>query len=254
MRNTYSFLILSFLILTASLANAAVVPSINLKNQQGEISKNYVVGGSSQISVKFVVDTSNANGVRSMTAYGGADAPSAVYMNTAVTPSSGNPNPSPGYIIVKFAKGYTSYVLNSASFGSPPSGSLVNVTAGLQQGKPYVIQTVGTTTAAQWQFLGLPSNLTPTVSQSFISVTGSAGTGTGVVAPPMASGSGAYRVEFIGSPTLNANTTNGTGGQFLFQILGPVSSAITTLTPKAPSNNSVIELQFVMTPQPGSPL
>lgn len=249
----YSFFALLLLIVGIT-GQAASVPSLNLKNQQGEISKNYVIGGSSQISAKFVVDSTNANGVRSLTAYGGADAPAAVYMNTSATPSAGNPNPSPGYVIVKFAKGYTSYILNTVSMGSPPSGSLVNVTSGLQQGKPYIIATVGTTPSASWQTLGLPSNVTPTVSQSFIAITGTPGTGTGTVAPATAAGSGVYKLEFIGSPTLNANTTDGTGGRFLFQILGPTSATNTAMTPKAPTNNTVMELSFSMAPQPGSPL
>lgn len=257
MRNALKY-VLSILFFTflSNLSHAASVPSIYLKNQQGETSKNSVVGGSSQISAKFMVDSTNANGlgIRSLTTYGGADAPAAVYMNTSATPATGNPNPSPGYVVVKFAKGYSQYILNSASVGSPPSGSLVNVTSGLSRGTPYVIASVGTTTAAQWQALGLPTNLTPTPSQSFVATTGAPGVGTGTVAPATNAGAGITRFEFVGSPTLNANTTDGTGGQFIYQILGPTSSSVTTLTPKAPASNSVIELNFVMASQPGSPL
>lgn len=245
-----TFLFLAF----AVTVNAATVPSLILKNQQGEVSKNFVIGGTSQISAKFVVDNTQASGVRSLTTYGGANAPAAVYMNTTITPSAGNPNPSPGYVVVKFAKGYTQYIMNSSAIGSPASGSLVNVTSGLQRGSPYVIAAVGTTTAAQWQALGLPSNITPTPSQSFVATTGAPGVGTGTVELANASGSGVYKLEFVGSPTLNANTTDGTGGQFIYQILGPTNSSTTTLVAKAPAQNSVLELNFSMAPQPGSPL
>jgi hypothetical protein len=255
MRSYHIFLGI-FILISAITASAASVPSLVLKNQQGEVSKNFVIGGSSQISVKFMVDSSNANGlgVSGLTSYGGADAPAAVYMNTSQTPAVGNPNPSPGYIIVKLARGYSSYVLNGNSFHSPPSGSLVNVTSGLQQGKPYIISSVGTTTAAQWQALGLYSSLVPAVSQSFIAVTGAAGVGTGVVAPPVASGSGVLKVELVGSASLDANTPDGTGGQLILQVLGATSSSVTTLNPKAPADQTILELSFSMAPQPGSPI
>ena len=231
---------------------AAVVPSFDFKNQYGEQSNNYLVGGSGMIEVKFAVDASNVNGlgIRGLTTSSGADIISAVYMNTSATPAVGNPNPSPGYVFIKFKKGYSGFLSSSQTIGSPPSASLVNVTAGLSQGKPYTIYATGTTTAAQWQFLGLPSNVTPTPSQSFIAVTGAAGTGTGQVALATAVGSAIGHFEVVGSPSLDMNSLTG-GGTIILQALAPTNSSTTTLTPTAPTNNTSIYLNIVATPQPG---
>lgn len=236
-------------------AFSASVPSIVLKNQYGEVANDYIIGGSSQISAKFIVDPANANGLgqRSLSVTGASGTGIAnVYMNTTATPASGNPNPSPGFIVVKFATGYSGHLVDAHSVGAPGNGVNVNVSSGLLQGKAYVLSVVGTTTATQWRSVGLPSNLTPTVSQSFIATTGTPTSGTGqaqLISPSLIE-----TIEVIGDPALNVNTSDNTGGQVLLQALGSTSASVTSLIPKAPQANSMIELQFVLTPDAGSPL
>lgn len=233
---------------------AATVPSISLRNQFGEVSNNFIIGGSSQVSAKFIVDNTQAAGVRSLSSLNGPDVISAVYMNTTVTPSVGNPNPSPGYLVIQLAQPYQLYEASSDTIGNPPSGSLVNVTAGLSQGKPYTIYSTGTTTSAQWQALGLPSNLTPAPSEAFIAITGTPGVGTGQVALASAAGALIHHLELIGSPSLMVNTANATGGQLIFATMGPTSSGVTTFVPTAPPNGTVLQINLVLAPVAGSPL
>lgn len=251
MKNKY---LVGVLTLFAVSLFGASFSTLSLKNQYGEVTNSYVVGGSSKISAKFYVDSTNSNGQRSLLsnpAIAGSGI-SKVFMHTTATPAAGNPNPSPGYIIVQFARGYSSYVSASAFISSPTSLSSVNVTSGLSQGKAYVIQTVGTTTPAQWQFLGLPANLTPTPSQAFIAITGGAGSGTGTVGLVNAAGSTVGHIEIVGAASLGLNTVDGSGGQIILQVLSPTNSSTTTLVATAPLDNSVIELTFSLTPIPGS--
>jgi len=245
------FFLLSFLVSTVMFA--ASVPSLSLKNQYGEISNNFVIGGSSAITVRFVVDSTKASGVRELSSSGGPDAVDSVYMNTSTTPTSGSPNPSPGYIVVNLKKGYTGYLSSAVSLGAPGDSSVVNVTSGLQQGKAYVIRQVGTTSASQWQSLGLPSNLTPTASAPFIAVTGTPATGTGQVVLAKVTGSALSHLEVVGDPSIGLQSTSG-GSQVILMSLAPTNSSTTTLVPTAPLAGSMIELSFVLTPQPESQL
>ena len=251
-----------FLLLTLSFIPlfASSNPSIVLKNQYGEVANDYLVGGSNQISAKFIVDSVNANGLgqRSLSTFGATNALnggiSNVYMNTSATPAAGNPNPSPGYIVVQFANGYSGHLVTAHSVTSPAGGSNVSISSGLSQGKPYIISVLGTSTAAQFQAVGLPTNLTPTVSQSFIATTGLPSGGTGQVQLAAAAGSTISTIEALPGAALGINTANGTGGQILLQCLAPTNSGTTTKVATAPAAGSVIELQFVLTPVAGSPL
>jgi len=230
--------------------SAATVPSLYLKNQFGEVSNNFVTGGSSAISVKFIVDPANSNGlgIRGLETVGGSDKVAAVYMHTNSTAATGNPNPKVGFIIVKFSKGYNGWLADSYALGSPGSSSTTNVSSGLSLGQVYVIKDVGTTTATQWQTLGLPTNFTPTISQAFTAITASAGSGTGVVVTPSPSGTGISHIEVVGGPSLNVATADNTGGQLILTTLGATSGANTAYVPVAPAANSLISLSFVLTP------
>jgi hypothetical protein len=164
--------------------------------------------------------------------------------------SSGNPNPAAGVIIVQFQDNFNRYFFGTSGFVSPLSGSNVNVTSGLTQYKPYVIVSVGSTTLAQWQTLGLPVGIVPAVGVPFIAATASAGSGSGIVQAPGVSG--IHAIEVIGDPnqTLNSSTASilgSAGGSYLMlQCLAPTNSSTTTLIPTAPPNGSVIGLSFFM--------
>jgi hypothetical protein len=225
-------------------------PQIILKNQFGEQSNSTILGGSSQIGCSFVVDSTNGNGlgIRSLKTLG-YPAVSAVYMHTSSTPASGNPNPAVGLILVQFGVAFSGYVGGFSGFVSPVSGTPILVTAGLTVGQAYIITTVGTTTAAQWQTLGLPTNIVPAVGASFIAITASAGVGTGAVEVPLATGSGINHIEVVGDPNQNVQTTSG-GGSMILTTLAATSSSVTTLVATAPANNSVIGLSFSMLAAP----
>lgn len=224
-------------------------PNLVVKNQFGEQSNLALIGGSNQVGCNFIVDSTNGNGlgIRSLKSQGIAN----VYMHTSATPAAGNPNPAVGYILVEFALPYAGYVNGTSGFVATVSGSAINVTSGLTVGQAYVITSVGTTTAAQWQTLGLPINLTPTVGQCFIAITASAGSGTGVVEVPLAAGSGISHIEVAGDPNQSVATNNATGGSMVLICLGATSSSVTTLAPTAPANNTVIGLAFNLIPVPG---
>jgi hypothetical protein len=164
--------------------------------------------------------------------------------------STGNPNPAAGIIIVQFQDNFNRYYFGTPGFVSPVSGTPINVTTGLTQFAPYVIVSVGTTTLAAWQALGLPVGITPAVGVSFIAATASAGTGTGIVEAPGISGISS--VEVIGDPNLTLNSGvasvlgSGGGSYIMLQCLAPTSSSVTTLIPTAPANGSVVGLSFFM--------
>lgn len=203
-----------------------------------------------RIAANWVVDSSNGNGlgIRSLKSNGWIRN---VFMHTSATPGSNNgalnPNPAVGYALVQFKQNFNIYMGGSVGFVSQLSGSSINVTSGLTAGAAYVITSVGTTTVAQWQTLGLPAGLVPTVGQSFIAITSSAGTGTGAVQAPATAGSGIVVSDVIGDPNQEINNSSiaSNGGAYvLIRFLAPTSSSVTTLVATAPANNSVVGAFF----------
>ena len=245
--------LLGLLMFLGIYAHAASLPSLNLRNQYGEVQNDYILSGSGMIEVKFTVDATYSAGQRGITTIGGADAISQVYLNsTNATLASGSPNPSPGYIVVQFAKGYSGLLTGIPSFTSPQTSPTVSVTSGLTRGKPYEIYSVGTTTQAQWQALGLPSGVVATPSASFIAIS-SFGTGTGSATLAGVTGSTIDHCEMVGSTSLDLNVSAGTG-QIILQCLAATSSSTTTFVPTAPVTGTAIHLLFSLTPQSGSQL
>ena len=225
-------------------------PTQVVKNQFGEQSNQFILGGSNQIDINFVVDHSNGNGlgIRSLK---GSNFISNVYMNTSSTPAVGNPNPAAGLVLVEFSQAFLGYITGFSGFVSPLSGTPINITSGLTQHQAYVIVSVGTSTPANWQALGFPANQVPSVGASFIATTASAGTGTGVV--EAASVSGITSTEIVGDPNQTCNPATA-GGYLIAQFLGATNSSTTTLIPKAPADNSVVGMRFVMQNQSAGPV
>lgn len=223
-------------------------PNLVLTNQFGEISNNAVVGGSSQLYCNFVVDSANGNGLglRSLKSNGIAKA----FMHTSATPLAGNPNPAVGYILVQLASGYAGYVSGTSGFVSPISGTPINVTTGVTAGLAYIIASVGTTTPAQWQVLGLPVGVTPAVGASFIAIATTTATGTGVIEVPLATGAGSLVIDVIGDPNASSLPTDGSGAWILCRCLAATSSGSTVLVAAAPADGTVIGLTFDMLAAP----
>jgi hypothetical protein len=155
-----------------------------------------------------------------------------------VTPAAGSPNPAPGYIVINLANNYNAYLGGFSGFVSPLSGS--NITSGLTVGVPYVITSLGSSTAAQWQTAGLSSTITPALGASFIAKATSVA-GGGAVQAVLAGGSGINHMEVIGDANqMNSNNPSSSGKQ----IIVACYSASGTVT--APANGSVIGMAFYL--------
>ncbi len=191
------------------------------------------------ITCNFIVDSTNGNGfgIRSLKGPGVAN----VFMNTSATPAGGNPNPNAGYIVVQLEDNYNATMLGMSSITSPTSGSNVtSTTAGI----PYVITSLGTTTAAQWVAAGVPSNMLttnglPTVGLAFIATATGAIGGTGTV--QTTSNSGIETIETIGDPNQSIAPV-GTPGSGATVILQCLKNDVLT----APANGTVIALGIMV--------
>ena len=217
-------------------------PNLVAKNQFGEQSNLVLLGGSLLFGCNMVVDSTNGNGLgyRNLKGAGIAKA----YMHTSATPAAGNPNPEAGLVWVQLAQAYSGYITGFGGTVSQLSGTPINITSGVVQGLPYVIVSLGTTTAAQWQAIGLPVGVVPAVGVSFVaSVTGN-GVGTGVVEAPASGGAGVAYFDVIGDPNLSANPSVG-GAWILTRCMSGGSIA-------TPADGSVIGLNFSMNIAPQS--
>ena len=118
--------------------------------------------------------------------------------------------------------------------------------AGLATGFTFAL-TVSDTNLQDWQGVGLPAGLTPTVGQSFIATATGAGGSTGLV---IASGvSGITSFEVVGDPNQSfaPGPQGGTphpGAWILVKMLADTSASVTTKIPTAPVNGSVAGMSF----------
>jgi hypothetical protein len=197
-----------------------------------------------EINLNFVVDHTNGNGLgtRSLKSNGYVRN---VFMNTNQTPGSNdgylNPNPAAGYALIQLRNSFNYYLGGFSGFVSAVANPTTSTTSGLTAGAAYIITVLGTTTLAEWQSIGLPQGLTPTVGQSFIATsTGTGGSHTGKVGTP--SPSGITCVEVVGDPNqsiANSNIAQNGGAWLLVSFLGATNSSTTTLIPTAPADGSV---------------
>ncbi len=135
-----------------------------------------------------------------------------------------------------------------SSYVAPVTGGSINVSGSsvLTIGAPYQIVTVGTTTQAQWQAVGLPLGLVPAAGQVFLSKVTGSGTGTGTV--KAVGTSGIQKIEFCGDPNLTIAPfdplSNVNGSWLVLQCLAPTDSATTTVIPTAPATGTIIKLEL----------
>lgn len=224
-----------------------MVPSpsqINLVNNFGEKTKNFLLGGSFPINFSFMVDANNANGLGVANVVG--DAIDKIYMHTSATPLEGNPNPGNGYCLIKLKKSYSQFLGYFASVRSPLSGASINVTTGVALGLGYVITALGNTPVADWHTLGVPASVTPAVGVSFIAPAIAVGTGTGTIQVPAAIGSGILTCEIVGNPSVSSSTLAQADAWILLQFLGATDASTTTLVKKAPAEDSYVYGQLIM--------
>lgn len=175
-------------------------PSLVLENQFGEVSNNFVKGGSSRLRCKFTVDSTDEDGVTGLAAEGISN----VFMHTSTTPSDDNPNPIAGYIQVLFDKAFSSFQSLASTVIPPQSGSsLLVASAGLSVGTVYVITILGTTSQAQWEVLGVPEGVTAALGVAFVAIATSC-TGTGAVQVPKSGGSAIVSIQPVGNPSVGS--------------------------------------------------
>lgn len=179
------------------------------------------------INLTYTVTPTNGLGITALKSNGYVRN---VFMHTSTTPTANdgvtNPNPLAGYALVQFKQNFNTYLGSYGSLVSPYVATTTAVTSGLTLGQPYIITLVGTTTTAEWQAIGLPVGLTPTVGQSFVATaTGTGGGHSGTVGTP---GVGAVgRFEVVGDPNQsisNSSIASNGGAYLLCQFLSPSSA------------------------------
>lgn len=196
------------------------------------------------LDCNFIVDSTNGNGfgVRTLKPSGRV---ATVFMNTSASPGTAsngqvNPNPQAGIILVTLQDNYNKYLGGYSGFSVALSGS--NISSGMSVGHPYVITSLGSSTAAQWQTAGLPSQITPAVGASFVAAATSIAGGGAVQA--VSGSSGIDHIEVIGDPNqMNSNGAGVAGGGTGMQLLLACYSA-GVLT--APAAGTVIGLNFYL--------
>lgn len=238
---------------TTLTTGAGGVPTMTLAGGARASDVYFVVGSSATINsgnagtfngniiaLTSITDTSGGTVNGSLIALNGAVTLSAAsnVNSQALVPSfigAGNPNPAPGYVMIRMKNNFNYYLGGFSGFVSPLSGtSVTSVTAG----QAYVIVSVGTTTLAQWLAVGLPAGFTPTVGQSFIATATQAIGGTGAVQVP--SFSGINSLEVIGDPNQlisNSSIAANAGAILLVQFL---SNGVLA----APKDGSVCAMSF----------
>lgn len=188
------------------------------------------------LDCNFIVDSTNGNGLGIRSLKGPTIAN--VFMNTSAPLSgSGNPNPGAGVIVVQLQDNYNRSLSGFNAIISPVSGTPLTSTT---TGTVYIIVSLGTTTAAQWQAAGLPSGFTAAVGSAFIATATGAIGGTGAVEITATAGSNITDIETVGDPnTTIANTNANTGAQIILQCFKNGVKA-------APADGSVISLAFLL--------
>ena len=195
------------------------------------------------IDCNFVVDSTNGNGlgIRSLKGPG----VKAVYMHTSATADPLNPNPEAGTIVVQLQDNYNRMLKGFKAIVSPVSGAALKVdNSALTAGVAYIITTLGNSTIAQWNALGVPKGVVPAVGVSFIaaSVGAGANSSSSRVMASAAAGSGISTIETVGDPNLSIapNPSQGFGAQIILQARD-YAGAIA-----APADGTVISLAFLL--------
>lgn len=198
---------------------------INGKSYYSNISKPI------DVNMQFTVTPTNGLGVTSLKSNGYVRN---VFMHTSIAPASNNgytnPNPADGFAVVQFNNNFNVYagLLSASVIGSSQTPTKIDNSA-LTVGQAYIITTVGNSTLAQWQAVGLPVGVTPAVGVSFIATAVGAGanTSTSRVSLPLISGVAA--IEVVGDPNTMIASPNMSvqgGAWLMFQFLDAAGALV----------------------------
>lgn len=163
--------------------------------------------------VNFTVTPTNGLGVTSVKSNGYVNY---AFMHTSTTPTASNgitnPNPPNGYAMIGLKNNFVHYLGMRWHIDYPATSTSTTSTTAATV---YTITALGTATAAQWQAVGLPAWLTPTVGQTFVatasqSIGGSAT--VGVAGVPNIS-----TISVVGNPdtTIASSNISQYGGAYL---------------------------------------
>ena len=204
------------------------------------------------IDCSFIVDSANGNGLGIRSLKGSMV--NAVYMKTSATKAplspGGTTGPATGVIVVQLTDNFNSLLSVFGGRVAPLSGSNIAVDASdalLTAGNPYIITVLGTTTAADWVALGVPSTQTPAPGLTFIAAATGAGTGTGQVQAPATNGTNIFDICAFGDSKLsNGNffQSQTSGMQLVFGCYKDSSGDNPVLA--APADGTVISFCFYM--------
>lgn len=171
------------------------------------------------INLNFIVDSANGNGlgIRSLKSNGYVNN---VFMYTSATPGTNNgilnPNPAVGIAMIQLKGNANRYIGGFSGVIAPlTSTGTTSVTAG----NPYVITSLGTSTTANFQAIGLPKGMTAAVGAAFIATATTSITGSGTVGVPTVAST--TTVQVIGDPNVtiaNSNTAANGGATLLIQF------------------------------------
>lgn len=184
------------------------------------------------VSCTFTVDNTAGAGITSLT--GGAV--KSVYMHS-LAPSSSNPNPAASCIQIQLQDNYSKLLGLNVALQEPTSGIDLNAVV---SGTPYVITTLGTTTLAQWQAVGLPAGVVPAVGVAFVATATAGLGGTGKV--QVCVQCDVDSVEILGNPnTTLALTNSAVNGGAILQLICRKAGA-----PQALPNGSVVRVNMYL--------
>lgn len=161
------------------------------------------------------------------------------FMHTSSTPGVvdgvTNPNPISGVIAIGLKQNFNVFLGAKYSGEATVTGGTVT---SLTVGTPYQINSLGTTTTAQWVTAGLPPGFTPAVGQVFVAAATASLGGTGNVKAMTKVGAAAF--EILGSPagTISNSSVASNGGAYLVgqfidyanALVAPVDGSIINLT------------------------
>lgn len=175
--------------------------------------------------LSWVVTPTNGLGVTSLKSNGYANY---VFMHTSTTPTASNgitnPNPPSGYAVVGLKSNFNKFLgLRWQQDAPATSTGTTSTTVNLV----YTITALGTATAAQWQAVGLPSWVTPTVGQSFVATASQSIGGSATVG--VAGFPNISAVSVVGDPnqTIASSNIASYGGAYLVLQFGAAAGAFT---------------------------
>lgn len=148
-----------------------------------------------------------------------------------------------GIYQVKLKDNFVAFVDSDYQMRSSVSAAGAVTGGAFVTGTLYQIQTLGTTTQAQWVAAGVDPDFTAKVGTPFVATAAGAGTGTVKAIAP----SGIVQVEIVQTTSTmlnNLNSVQKKGSSFIVQTLAATSSSVTTLIPSDPLNGSTLGLKF----------